>query len=279
MGIIVNQTIVGALTGAAALLLLTACSNDAVPGATAPERNGTSRQTPTAARAAPRYPDGTVRFDRVPGEKGGYWGKASVSSMFEKGVDVPMDDRGLLANIDDAAKVAPFKSWALALYRHRQSNDLKDDPTRLCLPPAGPRHLQVSGGFRIIQDRNNKRVYILFGGGNRNWRIIFLDGRKPPDPAEVTGTYYGHSVGHWEGDTLVVESTGFNSRFWFSNGGLPHTEALHLAERFSRPNFDTLRYQVTIDDPLTYTRPWTAEWTVGWVESGEIKQHFCEYDK
>jgi hypothetical protein len=219
-----------------------------------------------------------VRFDRVPGEKG-YWGKASVSSLFERGVDVSMDDRGLLANIADAPAVAPFRPWALALYEYRQRNGLKDDPIRFCLPPAGPRHLHEGGGFRVVQDRNYNRVYVLFGGGNRNWRLIFMDGREPPDPEEVVGTYYGHSTGHWEGDTLVVESSGFNARFWFSNGGLPHSEALHLTERFSRPDFDTLKYEVTIDDPFTYTRPWTAEWMVAWVEGGEIAEQFCENNR
>lgn len=268
----------GALLGIA--MGLAACAPDTgeqVPNAAA----GTSASgkpasgTATAPRPTPRYDDGTVRFDRVPGEKG-YWGPASASALVEKGVDVPMDDKGLLADIDDASRVAPLKPWALALYRYRQANGLADDPIKYCMPPAGPRHLQAPGGFRIIQDRNYNRVYILFGGGNRNWRLIFLDGRAPPDPEEVVGSYYGYSSGHWEGDTLVVESSGFNARFWFSNGGLPHTEALRLTERFSRPTYDTLRYQVTIDDPFTYTRPWDAEWTVKWVEGGEIKEHFCE---
>jgi hypothetical protein len=92
----------------------------------------------------------------------------------------------------------------------------------------------------------------------------------------VSGTYFGHQTGHWEDDTLVVESSGYNARFWFSNGGLPHTEALRLTERFSRPDFETLKYEVTVDDPLTYTRPWTAEWTVDWVDGGEIAERFCE---
>lgn len=226
-------------------------------------------------RPAPRYPDGLLRFDSPPGEKG-YWGRASVSSLFERGVVVGMSEQGLLDNIEDAARVAPFQPWALALYKYRQSNGLKDDPVRFCLSPAGPRHLHAPGGFRIIQERNYDRVYILFGGGNRNWRLIHMDGREPPNPEEVSGTYYGHSTGAWEDDTLVVESSGFNARFWFSNGGLPHTEALRLTERFSRPDFATLRYEVTVDDPLTYTRPWTAEWTVDWVEGGEIKEQFCE---
>ena len=232
-------------------------------------------QTTPESRATPRFPDGVVRLDRVPGEKG-YWAPTSSPSLIEKGVDVAMDEHGLLANIDDAAKVAPFMPWSLALYTYRQRNGLKDDPVQYCLPPAGPRHLQAPGGFRIVQDRNFKRVYVLFGGGNRNWRVIFLDGRKPPDPDEVFGTYYGHSIGTWEGDTLVVKSTGFNERFWFSNGGLPHTAALSLTERFSRPDFDTLVYEVTIDDPYTYTRPWTSEWTMKWVRDGEIAEHFCE---
>jgi hypothetical protein len=227
-----------------------------------------------AARPTPRYPDGRVRLDRAPGEKG-HWGRASASSLIERGVDVAINEQGLLANIDDAPRVAPFQPWALALYRYRQQNGFTDDPVRACLPPAGPRHLHAPGGFRIIQDRNHERVYVMFGGGNRNWRLIHLDGRPPPNPDEVSGTYYGHSTGRWQGDTLVVESSGFNARFWFSNGGLPHTEALRLTERFSRPAYDTLRYEVAIDDPLTYTRPWTSEWTVEWAD-GDIEERFCE---
>ena len=232
-------------------------------------------ETEQAARPAPRFDDGRINLDRVPGEKG-YWGPASVSSLVETGVDVEMDERGLLADIGEAGRVAPFQPWALGLYEYRQNNGLQSDPVRFCISPAGPRHLHAPGGFRIIQDRNFERVYVVFGGGNRGWRVIYMDGRAPPDPEEVVGTYYGHSSGRWEDDVLVVESSGFNARFWFSNGGLPHTEALRLTERFSRPDANTLKYELTIDDPLTYTRPWNAEWTVGWVEGGEIEQRFCE---
>jgi hypothetical protein len=247
-------------------------------GAPASEiRGGAERASVPEGPTAPRYPDGMVRLDRPPGATaGGYWGRPNVSSLFERGVEVEMDDRGLLANIDDAAKVAPFRPWAEALYRYRQANGLADDPVeKYCISPAGPRHLHTPGGFRIIQDRNYDRVYVMFGGGNRSWRLIHMDGREPPNPEEVSGTYYGHSTGHWDGDTLVVESSGFNVRFWFSNGGLPHTEALRLTEHFTRTDFDTLRYEVTIDDPRTYTRPWSAEWTLEWINE-EIEQQFCE---
>jgi hypothetical protein len=254
----------------AALLLVAALA-----GCDSASDSEVSAAAPVASRPTPRHPDGQVRFDAEPGGRG-YWGQASVSSLFEKGTQVAMDAQGLLANLADAPRVAPFQPWALALYEYRQRNGLKDDPTRACIAPSGPRHLHTAGGFRIIRDPTYDRMYILFGGGNRNWRVVFMDGREPPNPEEVSGTYFGHQAGHWEGDTLVVESSGFNARFWFSNGGLPHTEALRLTERFSRPSFDTLHYEVTVDDPLAYTRPWTAEWTVDWVDGGEIVEQFCE---
>jgi hypothetical protein len=259
-------------SGLMAALLLVGCGDS---GAPADNMAGESQAAPAATvRETPRYDDGVVRFDRTPGELG-YWSNPSRHSLVEDGVDVAMDDKGLLANINDADQVAPFMPWALGLYKYRQANGLADDPVNACISPAGPRHLHYEGGFRIIQDRNFDRIYIMFGGGNRGWRLINMDGRAAPDPEEVVGTYYGHSTGHWEGDTLVVQSSGFNDRFWFSNGGLPHTPALTLVERFSRPDYDTLEYEVEITDPRTYTRPWTASWTLDWVD-GEIRETFCE---
>lgn len=230
--------------------------------------------TSDAAKPAPRRDDGTVMFDRVKGEKG-YWDMPSATSLVEAGVQVEFDARGKLANPADAAKVAPFQPWALALYQYRQQNDMADDPMQECIGPGNPRQMMTPGGVRFIEDRNYRRMYVIYGGGNRNWRAIFLDGRAPPDPEEVTGTFLGLAVGRWEGDTLVTESTGYNTRFWMSNGGLPHTEALRLTERYTRPDHDTLRYEVTIDDPRTYTRPWKAEWTLKWVP-GDIEEQFCE---
>ena len=257
----------------ACCLLLTACGQ-APTEVTATDGIGQETVAAESVRPTPRYPDGSVRFDRAPGERG-YWARPSKSSLVETGADIAFDARGLLVNPEDAPRVAPFMDWSLALYRYRQANGLADDPVRACISPAGPRHLHDPGGFRIIQDRNFDRVYVLFGGGNRGWRLIHMDGREPPNPDEVTGSYYGYSTGQWQGDTLVVESSGFNDRFWFSQGGLPHTPGLQLTERFSRPTHDTLLYQVTIDDPRTYTRPWNAEWTLQWVD-GDIEERFCE---
>ena len=124
---------------------------------------------------------------------------------------------------------------------------------------------QVAHGVQFLEQPERKRVFVMSGGGNRNWRLIYLDGRALPQSEDVTPTYFGYSSGHWDGDTLVVESDAFVERFWFSNGGLPHTENLRLTEKFSRPDFNTLRYEVLVNDPGTYTHPWSSVLTfTGW---------------
>jgi hypothetical protein len=188
-----------------------------------------------------------------------------------------MNDEGLLSNLSDADRVAPLQPWAKAVYEYRQRNLLKDDPFLRCMPPGGPRQFQAPHGFQFIEQKELGRILILHGGGDRNWRVIYTDGRPQGQADEVVRSFYGNSIGHWEDkDTLVVDTIGFNEKFWFANGGLPHTEALHLIERFSRPDLNTLRYEVTVDDPNTYTRQWTGGWTIQWVPNEEIQEYFCE---
>jgi hypothetical protein len=239
-----------------------------------------SGKKPAAAPGpAPRWPDGQVRLGPVPGKKG-YWEPAGASSLVERTrtriAPPAMNDEGLLRNIADADRVAPFQPWAKAVYEYRQRTLLRDDPFLRCMPPGGPRQFQAPHGFQFIEQRELGRILVLFGGGNRNWRIIYTDGRPVSQPDEAVRGYYGTSVGRWEKDTLVVDVVGFNEKFWFANGGLPHTEALHLVERFSRPDYNTLRYEVTVEDPRTYTRTWTGGWTARWVPDQEIQEYFCE---
>jgi hypothetical protein len=233
------------------------------------------KKAAAAAAPAPRWPNGHVRLGPAPDKKG-YWGKASVSGLFEDGRTIRMNEEGLLANLADADRVAPFQPWAKSVYQFRQKSLLVDDPIRGCVPPGGPRQFHSANGFQFIEQSELGRILVLHGGGNRNWRMIYTDGRPQGTAAEVVLGYFGNSVGKWEGDTLVVDSVGFNERFWFSNGGLPHTEALHLVERFTRTDMNTLKYEVTIDDPRTYTRPWKASWTIQWVPDEEIQEYFCE---
>lgn len=229
----------------------------------------------TASQPAPRWPDGHVRLGPAPGKKG-YWGAASAPALVETGMVVPMNREGLLVNLADADRVAPFQPWAKAVFDYRQRTLLKDDPSLRCLAPGGPRQFQTPNGFQFIEQPELGRILVLLGGGDRNWRIIYTDGRALGQGDDLVLTYYGTSVGHWEKDTLVVDSVGFNERFWMSSNGLPHTEALHLTERFSRPDMNTLKYEVRVNDPRTYTRPWSGGWTVQWVADQEIQEYFCE---
>ena len=230
------------------------------------------------AKPTPRWPDGHPRLGVVPGETG-YWASPSAASLLETTAgSIRMDRDGLLANLADAGKVAPFQPWSKGLYEYRQRMLLKDDPMLSCLPPAGPRMFQAAHGVQFLEQPERKRIFVMSGGGNRNWKLIYLDGRALPNSEDVTPTYWGYSSGRWEGDTLVVESDAFNERFWFSNGGLPHTESLRLTERFSRPDFNTLRYEVLVNDPGTYTRPWSSAWTLSWVAGQEIQEYFCQDD-
>jgi hypothetical protein len=242
-----------------------------VPEDTAPPR--------TAAAPAPRWPDGQPRLGPVSGTTG-YWARPSMTILAETGTNIRANKYGLLANIADVDKVAPFQRWARDLFELRQRNRLADDPQYLyCLPPGGPRQFQEAYGVQFIEDREHQRIFVFVGSVDRNWRLIYLDGRE--QKGQIRGDadnplYYGRAVGKWDGDTLVVDTKGFNEKFWFSNGGLPHTDRLHLVERFTRTDMNTLRYEVTIDDPGAYTRTWTSGWNLSWIANEELPVFFCQ---
>jgi len=234
------------------------------------------RRAAAPAAPVPRWPDGKIRLGPPPG-KTGYWGAASTQVLVDgAAAKVPMSEDGLLTNITDADKVAPFLPWSKAIFEQRQRRFLRDDPYSKCMPQGGPRQFQSANGFQFVEQKELNRILILQGGGNRNWRVIYTDARPVGSPAEAVPTYYGSSVGRWEKDTLVVESVGYNEKFWLTSGGLPHTEALKLTERFTRTDLNTLKYEVIVDDPRTYSKPWTGGWTIQWVPDQEIQEYFCE---
>jgi hypothetical protein len=231
------------------------------------------------AMPAPRWPDGKPRLGAAPNEAG-YWAKPGSTALIENGANVEMDASGLLKNIKDIDKVAPFQKWARDLYEYRQRTFLKDDPMYLyCKPPGALRQFQMPYGSQFLEDKAFGRIFVMSGGGNHDWHFIYTDGR--PQQGELTGNdtnplYYGNARGHWEGDTLVVDTKGLNEKFWFSNGGLPHTEQLHLIERFTRTDMNTLKYEVTVDDPGAYTRTWSAGWTLQWIAGEDLPISYCQ---
>jgi hypothetical protein len=117
-------------------------------------------------------------------------------------------------------------------------------------------------------------VYVFDIGGPHSYKIVYMDGRA--HPKDLVPSYYGHSIGRWEGDTLVIDTIGFNEKFWMNRDGLPHTDKLHLTERLTRPDYRTLKYEVTIDDPGAYTAPWKIAFDVVWDPEGEIQEYICQ---
>ncbi|HEY5623867.1 MAG TPA: hypothetical protein VIV14_08895 [Gammaproteobacteria bacterium] len=224
-----------------------------------------------AVRPTPRLPDGTVNLGPAPGETG-HWDTGRGSPLMENAVDL---DGPYLRDPDDADLVAPFKPWSRALFLARQANLGKDDPHPRCSGNGGPRMFDTPYGVDFIQDMQRERILVLVGW-SRRWREIHMDGRGHPDLETYTPTFFGHSTGRWEGDALVVDTVGFNEKFWFARRptGMVNTESLHLIERISRPNYRTLRYEVTIDDPEAYTRPWTTSWELPWTEL-EMVEYLC----
>ena len=238
---------------------------------------------PLVQRPAPRWPDGQIALGASPDSVDGYWAQPSETMLVEDGETIRANKYGLLASLRDADDVAPFQPWAEELFKLRQTRELQDDPMFInCKPPGGPRQFQSDLGIKFVEDRDKERVFVMMGGGNHNYRIMYLDGREPV--GQVTGDdnnplYYGRSVGEWQGDTLVIKTTSFNEDFWMSNGGLPHTGMLELEERFTRESMDTLRYEVVVNDPGAYTRPWTASWTLAWQGGQDLPTHFCQENR
>jgi hypothetical protein len=168
----------------------------------------------------------------------------------------------------------PFLSWAKTLFEQRNANVTRDDPEGFCLPPGGPRLYATSFPFQIYQLPN--RILFVFEGGAHMWRVVYMDGRKHTPADRLNPTYLGEGIGHWEGDTLVVDVTGFNNRTWLDAAGHPHTEQLHVVERFTRVNQLILHYEATIEDPGAYTGPWTTSWNILFHPGMEPYEYVCQ---
>ena len=174
---------------------------------------------------------------------------------------------------DEDASV-PSLHWTKAMHAYNASNNVAYDPEGFCLPPGGPRSMGTPYPIEIIQHRD--RIIIIFEGGGHVWREIHMDGRQHPDKETLNPSYFGHSVGHWEGDTLVVDTVGFNEKTWLDFGGHMHSDQLHTIEYITRPDKNTLHYEATIDDPGAYTEAWTVAWDINWSEGQELADYICQ---
>jgi hypothetical protein len=166
----------------------------------------------------------------------------------------------------------PYQPWAAALAANRRTHQL--EPHTRCKPSGVARVFLTPYGVEFVELPELQRVYIFDVGGPHTWRTVYLDGRS--HPSAPVPTHYGHSIGWWEGDSLVVDTVGFNEDFWMDRGLLPHTTRLHTIERFTRVNSATLRYELTVDDPGAYTKPFSGATDLRWENGTELFEYVCQ---
>jgi hypothetical protein len=187
------------------------------------------------------------------------------SNPKEKGVWI---GGGGVARRDDI----PYQAWAKAVSADRAVQQL--EPHTRCKASGLMRQFLTPYGVEIVELRDAARIYMFDIGGPHTFRTIYTDGRS--HPKNLTPSYYGHSIGWWEGDTLVVDSIGFNEGFWIDRGVAPHTEALHTVEKLTRTDFNTIKYELTVDDPGAYTRPWGGTMNLRWENGTELFEYVCQ---
>ena len=167
----------------------------------------------------------------------------------------------------DPGKPEPLP-WAAALIQKRNANHNADIPSGHCLP-LGVIMSTFLFPYQFVQ--TPKLLVILYEGEPS--REIYLDGRGHPD--DPNPTWLGHSIGHWEGDTLVVDTIGFNGKPWVGFLGQPSTDTLHITERYTRPDLGHLATEITVDDPGAYAKPWTMKKVASLATNYELMEFIC----
>jgi hypothetical protein len=168
---------------------------------------------------------------------------------------------------------APIRREAAAELTRKRTEALgyADSPTTHCMPIGIPRgDLFSFAPFKIIQ--TPRLIVMLYEVDNTN-RQIYTDGRKLPDDPQPA--WLGYSVGKWEGDTLIVDTAGFNDKSWLDAFGHPHSEALRVQERFHRRDFGHMDVEVTVEDPKVFTKPFSVKFTLLLIPDSDILESFC----
>jgi hypothetical protein len=165
-----------------------------------------------------------------------------------------------------------FRPWAQGLFDARQEHDL--EPHARCKASGAVRQFLTPYGVEIVEIPELRRLYIFDIGGPHTYREVFMDGRS--HPAELIPTNYGHNIGWWDGDVLVIDSVGYNEDFWVERMGLPHTEAVHVTEYFRRPTPDLVEYRFVLDDPIAYEEPVQGRLNLLWQEGEELFEYICQ---
>lgn len=219
----------------------------------------------------PRLPDGKPNLNAPPPRTAD--GKPDLSGVWES-VDPP----GGGFFMDLASGLPPsdvvMTPWARAIAEQRERREHVDDPYGYCMPPGVPRINWSRAPMKIIQTPAVTAMHFETIAA-QTFREVFTDGRSLPKGAQPT--WLGYSVGRWEGDTFVVETTGFRDGGWLdTRKGRPHSDALHVIERLTRPSYGRLEMTVTINDPKAFVKPWTAKVPFRLLPDTSLIEMFCE---
>jgi hypothetical protein len=219
-------------------------------------QRGGGQKSKAAVKAGPftRLSDGKPNFE-------GYWQTRNFFSAFDleehpvATFEIPAG-KGVV--VDPADGKLPYQPWALAKKKDLLENHPHEDPQAHCMLSGTPRQIYTPFGFQIMQPKGH--VVLLFEAFHA-YRIIPTDGR--PHPPQTMKFFEGHSSGKWEGDTLVVDVANQNDRTWFDMSGNFHSDAIHVVERYTPVDANTIRYEATIEDPNVFTRPFKIAFDLG----------------
>jgi hypothetical protein len=220
----------------------------------------------------PRTPDGKPNLTApVPRTSDG---KPDLSGIWRRNTP----GRNYLVNIGAGGAELSMQPWAAALYKERQDSLSKDRPSGRCLPHGLPDAMMVS----IFKIAPTPGAMLILYEEFVHFRQVFTDGRGFPNEAnaaERTPTWFGYSIGKWEGDTFVADTIGFNDKSWLDDGGHPHSDAMHVTERFHRRDFGHMDIAITIDDPKAYTKPFTIDVAFALQPDTEFIEDICDNEK
>ena len=232
------------------------------------------------AGTPPRTPDGKPDLSglwepaRTPGGRGGesFNGTHALPFAIPSAPDDPPVAQFFNIGAGFKEKLPPLTPWAAQVRAERKGNNNKDNPDAACLP-LGLTQLHMHPQPRkVIQ---TPREIVILYEANANTRQILIDGRRLPN-RDVTPWWYGYSVGHWDGDTLVVETTGFRDDVWLDVEGSPLTSSGKMTERWRRVKFGLMQIDITIEDPKAYTKPFTVRVNHQLMPDTELMEFVCE---
>ena len=207
---------------------------------------------PDLAAPAPRTSDGRPDLSGIWLTPSGRW----LQNLAADGVEVP------------------FTPASKAIWDERRANNGKGRPSERCISHGVTDFDALGTPTKIIQ---TPAVTVILFEAYNHYRQIMTDGR--PLPKDPQPAWLGYSVGKWDGDTFVVDTIGLNDQTWLDDGGYPHSDALHVIERFTRRDFGHMEIRITIDDPVAYTKPWTVTIPKNLVADDELIEFMCENEK